>query len=38
VVLRLALWSLADSPATLEELRKLVRDEPTLRGLGVAFE
>lgn len=28
MVVRLALWSLADSPATLEQLRDLVRDEP----------
>jgi hypothetical protein len=28
VVLRLALWSTADSPATLDELRDVVRDEP----------
>jgi hypothetical protein len=28
VVLRLALWSIADSLATLDELRELVRDEP----------
>jgi hypothetical protein len=28
VVLRLALWSLAEAPATLEELRNLLGDEP----------
>ena len=28
MVLRLALWSIADSVATLDELREVVRDEP----------
>jgi hypothetical protein len=28
VLLRIVLWSLADSPATLDQLRAVLRDEP----------